>query len=724
MITAPADGTIVTSASGLNVSWDFAGADTATEAVCQLRDEYGQTVIWESSPVATPGGTTPDFTVSHVMASGASYEVQVRYRRTSDGTLVTLTSVFRVETSTTPAFPTITSNGAWEVAINGEGFIVRDTPEAPYRRQLSTLQAPRLATGSTPFSEAIERYTFVGVNDWSGGAGQELASRPTSDTSRYLTSQNIDPFEEGKLRLSPHLEQLHALTGTDSWLIAYDGGYMSVENVGSTLRHRASVGASATSTLSFSPPVVDIATDGLQAFLLRTDGRVFVTTDGATGANQGAVSGALTANGAERIGWIGDRVAVGYTDSNDNACFSTLDAGMVEEVAGGRFKHPDGAIADITGGDGYAYYIVNRAEQSQVYAWQLGSTDASFIALTVPAGERAFHIGFYLGNVFLYTADGANHHVYRAIPSNGALTPQKVLSFPNTTTPTYRGNSFTGYGNLVLFPWPGMSDTGRSGAGAIDLETGGWARYLSVPAGAGVGGTVNDIITLGSTIIFGVGGEGIFATNQTATVFNDGDTYVTFSADDLGSGIRKVLDEITLVFTPESSTTVSTVTVDVDLHDGTGWRTVGDMTTGPSQLTGRFNVDLECRTFSVRVSFTQYDPGFGASPAIPELSLVQTKLHPLSEVDEVIQLPLDLSDRAVSPNGRPAPTTPEPFDRFRALRQLVGTRVTFQDVDHEPGLVETFELAACDFTTAGVSGRSGRREETNPTAVIQLRRSK
>ena len=47
-------------------------------------------------------------------------------------------------------------------------------PDLRYRRQTVPLDPERLATGETPFNEAVERYVFTGFDDFSGGARAQL----------------------------------------------------------------------------------------------------------------------------------------------------------------------------------------------------------------------------------------------------------------------------------------------------------------------------------------------------------------------------------------------------------------------------------------------------------------------------------------------------------------------------------------------------------------------
>jgi hypothetical protein len=164
----------------------------------QILNQYGTSVLYDTGNVVS---SDTSFACPFVMSGGSSYRVEVTCSDSiSPGSG---TSAFSSSLSSLATFlPSRDVGSIYEVAINGQGYLLADTPERPYRRSTGQLQAPRLATGDTPFSEAIERYTFVGMGDWSLGAGQEIANRGGTDLRAFYESENVNPFDDG-IRLLP-----------------------------------------------------------------------------------------------------------------------------------------------------------------------------------------------------------------------------------------------------------------------------------------------------------------------------------------------------------------------------------------------------------------------------------------------------------------------------------------------------------------------------------------
>ena len=78
----------------------------------------------------------------------------------------------------------------YDIAIDGTGYILAETSEGNgYEKTTVPLMPDRLATGDTPFDQAVERYSFGSSDSWVGGQGQTFSNRNDSDSTMYLSSE-------------------------------------------------------------------------------------------------------------------------------------------------------------------------------------------------------------------------------------------------------------------------------------------------------------------------------------------------------------------------------------------------------------------------------------------------------------------------------------------------------------------------------------------------------
>jgi hypothetical protein len=257
-----------------------------------------------------------------------------------------------------------------------------------------------------------------------------------------------------------------------------------------------------------------------------------------------------------------------------------------------------------------------------------------------------------------------------------------------------------------------MAVNGDSGVGQYSLATGGYAKFLFPPSTNT--GEVLAVFRYDQRIGFAAGTSRLLFEDKTTVLSRSGAGQLTTSREDLGSLSRKVIDELTIAVDGPLAGSSQSVVVEIDVDDNVGWRTIGTLRTDRS-LTGTFPVNLECVQWRLRVT---------QSTASPSVASVTLKLHALGEVDEVVQVPVSLADTGTTTAGRPVTGNSSPMQRFRFLRQLVGSRVVFQDVDFDDtGVSEVYELVGCQYSAFGLSQRS-TRTEGNAMAVLTLRRPK
>lgn len=701
-VTAPA-ATVDTSSTTFSFTYSSPVSRAQASYRAQIRTQDGTTVLYDTSTVSS--SSSSGLELDYLLSSGSSYQLWVQ---AGDGHDLSdwATTTFSVELAGVADFPDNTQVGSvYEIAINGIGYMLDDAPDRAVERRVLMLEPPRLATSETPFAEAVERYSFIGAADWSGGAGQKLRNRDDSIASRFFDAEGLNPFEEDGLCLLP--ETVQSITDTyASPHVTVAGGRIYVVSADGELKSQAAAeGAVTTFSITGAGAPTSVASDGTNWYY--ADGADIFRNSSA--ADPGS---AWSAVDADLIEWTVDRLTAVYDDGAGQICVSTLSGAGTEEVSGGRFKYPDTtSIPAITGGDGYLWFAVNRDQQSQVHYWQVGSTDTyAAVGLTLPNGQRAVSLGFYLGNVFvlaLEELESTNRAiVYRCVPSEGRLTALRVTDFE--TTDTLAGAGFTGDDRFVLFSWPGMSATGSyTGVGCIDLSTGGYTKWLV----SGATGSPFTPVHWNGRVAFGVGGSGLWVEGTNLV----GSGWLRSSISDLESNMTKVFDEIVVRCDPLPSG--GSVSLEYTLDGGDSYSSAGDALTGGGVTVGTWELAVSARSLGYKITI-------GASGTSPCVQLVQTKLHPLSLRDALIDFPINCSDHVRGLNGQTVPSEETGMERLRRLEGLVGTRVRLQDVDWPvTNTASIWEVLDVRGETHGTFDHQPNRRVDTGRARVTLRRS-
>lgn len=678
-------------------------------------------VLYLSPELAADTSFTPDY----LMADGTTYKVAVRAydgHQWSDWSETTTAVTLDDPTD----FPLNTSVGSvYEIAINGTGYMLADDPgERIIRRQAYAVEQPRFAVGSTPFAEAVDRYSFGAHSDWRGGAGQALAHRPDSIPNRYLDSWLIDPFQEGGFRL------LHTITDAvpETALAPHAvvaGGELIVATADTEtdeLYYRQTDGTDGVFAITGATAgdCVSLVSDGYYWYYANGSD----IWRGSGHADPGAADSSLNAS---LLCWAIDRLAAVYNDGSNNLCVTTFDNSLAEEVSGGRFKYPTASVTvpAMTAGDGFLWWLVNRTDQCQVHFWQVGSEDTfAANALTLPAGQKGISLFFYLGNVMVATVeepgDGCTLRIYRCVPTDGELTPELVIE--RRLEAETADVKFTGVGRQILFTWPeydpdDVVDGRVLGTGCFDLATGGWARWLAPAQTAGVesGGTI--VSWNGQLVLAGDSEtEGLYI--ETSSFESAG--VLDNSTLDFASGIRKQAVEVSVTVDPLPSDTGAEGFVSIS--QGASYGSVGSLST-PGSRRGSWSFTKRFDSATIRVELTS------DGTSTPVVSLIQFKVHPVATVDQLVQFPIRVSNDIRGLNGAPIPIGS--LDRSGAawaahtlLSLSVGQRIQLQDVDWPHTQVTSiWEVVEVDSRLHGQFVHAENRRVDVGTVFLTLRRA-
>ena len=714
VITSPAAGATIT--SPFTATWTFSSPGGRTHAASQakLTDPSGSIIF------AAGYTTLTSWVSTALLPQAATLLLTVEV---TDSFGVTGTSSITVYTASVTAAvaPVNRDVGTiYEVAINGRGLMLADTPDTKHEHkvQLAGLQPQRFATSSTPFSEAIDRYTFVSMKDFSGGAGQTYLNRDSSIPTAFYKSEGVNVFTPGEVSMLPSCSLSAASAVADGRLVSANGTlYWS----------------SATAVVSYFDVSFVVQTFTLpaavQAFV--SDGNFWYasTPSGIYRNNTPAVPAVWsTLADCKVLAWTGGRLCAARPSASlltDR--FTTIGPAGTEEVAGGRLTLPLGwQITDITGSGGFTYFTAMSATKGALYVWQTGSTNAPAVAFEFPTGQRPVACLSYLGQVMVrcsvaLQSGNSGAIIYRMpIEATGAVSAVRVVDIGLKGTPGIKGPGiFFALDNLVLFSWPQMTEAGNPGFGAIDLAGGGYSTWVYAPVVSAA--SITSAAQFGGFVYFFLAGTGV------ETFLPGGDDvsavhtgWIQTSVCDMNTSIPKVLDTLNLSVN-QFSTSLQGVTVAVSYNSG-----LSTIPTSLALLSGVNSVTVpwgvQTRSFALRfnLTFTSY------LETKPKFEGATVKLHPIGIADEIVVLPVLCADNAADVQGRDLKENGVRAGSKTAswLRSLMQTRVALQDVDWPTsGIVNLYEVVGVETSSVGKRVAKTNQHERTWVVTLTLRRS-
>jgi hypothetical protein len=713
-VTAPS-GTLTSST--ITATWTYSSpvSRTQTKYRVRLMSQNGATTLYDGGIVVSAATSA---TLDVLLSGGSTYLVSVSVFDGFSWSETDGTSTFVYDASSVEDYPDEPGVGSvYEVAINGTGYMLADHPERPggWERRVIPLDPQRLATGDTPFSEAIDRYTLIGISDWSDGAGQALRDRDSSSKLGYSTSDGINPFTPGQLKLLPGTSQLLAETYATQLAVVAGGKLYVTTDAKEITEHDDPTDATPTVfSVAGGSTVLDFCSDGY--FWYWCDGANIFRNS--TAADPGA---AWSASNAEVMAWCSDRLIIarkGGSSSTPNVVV-TMNYSSGAEVGTPWSFEEETDVRSITSGDGYAFWAAARWDRSVVYAWQLGSADAPFVGLELPTGQDIQSVGYYQGNVFVRaseTTTGSSKRaiIYRCAASSGRLTPDRVLDIDEAGV-DHSAGGFAGDDRFVLFPWKGMGT--YSGVGCIDLSTGGWSKWLEAPANTGV---VQSVVQWYGRTVFTIGGYGVVL-EDVAVGSDDGSTStgtLETSLIDLGTSVRKVFHRVDMTFDPLPSG--AEIQLSYSLDGGNSWLATSPVVSADGAKTAYWDLNVEGDSIALKVTLTH------GSTSTPIVRSITVRVHPIGIADQVLIMTVNCADRVNGLNGRELPSSGpgKGMERLATLEALAQTRVRVQDIDWPTNdTAQIYDLVAVEAKRVGVFTRHVNRQTNTLVANLTLRRA-
>jgi len=611
-------------------------------------------------------------------------------------------------------FPDNLSVGkTYEVGINGVGYMLFDNfpdgiEENKWSRFTRPLEAQRLATGETPFSQAIENYSFAAWSSLRGGAGVRYRRSDGPDHS-FWDSGNVDPFtdpfhvsllKKTRLSLATPVSGKAAALGT--------GIYLTTD--ADEVTHLDTHGGTETAfTIAAATTLTDMCADG--EYWYACDGASIFRNN--TAADPGA---AWATDNAQVIDFAGQRICAGVATGSLPNRFTTLNSAGAEEVAGGRITlSATWSITNFSDGNGYVYFGArDNTNRGYVYKWQIGSADVPTIAAELPLGVQTTRVLAYQGQVIVMATSNNKGLVYRCpIDSSGNITPFLVAEIGEAGTATDYGRGALGANDrFVFFGWVKMDGT-NTGVGCLDLSTDGYSKYWI----SNDTGDVTDVVlwddpqgtafVVDSSGLYSVNPEEYWATGWVKTEFIDAE-----------SGIGKIFDSVSIRTRPLNAS--QTITVSTSLNDNdASYNIITPSFTGAGSIGGELTINKLTKILGLKIELA------GPGTSTPLLSLVQLRFHPVGLADEILVLPINCGDTVEDLNGKPVPDSGKGLGavRARTLKNLVQTRVRVQDVDWPwIGVADIYEVLQVQTSKVSVKDRHSGKIGLHMVCIMTLRR--
>jgi hypothetical protein len=686
------------STNPVTVSWTYSSVAGYAQQKFRVKLwSQDQIILLQSTEVSSAATST---TIEYTFSTFSEYDITVEVFDGMNWSSPALVTSIYVGGAIVPD-PNTKVGSVYEVGINGVGYMLRDHPDGKwkYERRIASIEAPRLATGDTPFSEGFDRYAMIGQVDWSSGAGQRLRDRERSDRNAYWRSTGIDPFEVGELSLLTGVTAVVADNYSPALATVY-GTNLIQASASAELKSTTTGGSTTTFTVTGLGTPLDCTSDGTYWY--------YCNGSNAYRNNAAVDPGvAWSTLDARVIEWCGDRIVVAYPSSGStpNVVAVLTDAGA-EVGAPQKWTLPVGTtVHSITSGGGYIWWSAQRGESSWIYAWQVGSPDSYITALDMPTGSVAQGIFHYQGIVYIQAAvsDGTTVIYRAAVTDGGLLVPSVLVDLEQASTIPM---PFVGDGDKVLFGYTNM-ETSVSGVGAIDLASGGWTKWLVSASG----GEVRSVVVWQGVAAFTLDGVGSFKEN--ATVRSSGQ--IDMSIADLGTGLRKQIDTVTI--TTDPLPTGGSVAIHVSLDGGLSYQLLGTSDADGS-TTATFRIDRPADSVAFRLVLA-------ASSTSPVVRTISAKTHPIGLHDRLLVLPINCCDSVAGLNGSPLPDQQgvgSGAARARTLEALSQQRVYVQDVDWAAtDQVGAYEVVSVEVQSVGVFQPNVNRQIQDMTAVVTLR---
>lgn len=382
-------------------------------------------------------------------------------------------------------------------AIGGTTWLSSASDESPLVRATTQYQRERIDQSSSAGESSLSNWWVRSATSWHRGAGISFYDADETDINRFRDSYNIDVWTEGSITLLKETSLVTGLTSSAAAVETCSAGAWVLTTAGSL----ALVSTGGTATTGITTSVTKITTDGVNAYVSKSDGLYKVTPASVVTKIYSAPGGSWTVQVLE---YVKERLIVGaqVTDAQPMRLFelgrapSTVPT-TVSLTTDSRFEYEstDLSFVGVAETTGAVLFGTVVGSASKVYSMTIATTtDGNVTVLEpvvvaqLPTGETIRSMQSYLGTfVALGTSRGLR---VGAESSNGIGFTYGPLLFTDDVTGVYfNGDYLYATRNVVKGPSKGLwrvalsTEVDNSYAYAPDLSTSTSTVFACAPLG-------------------------------------------------------------------------------------------------------------------------------------------------------------------------------------------------------------------------------------------------
>jgi len=553
-------------------------------------------------------------------------------------------------------------------ALGGYPWLAAPRDDDPYTRQTTPYQRERVDQSATAGESSLSNWWLRSATSWHKGAGITFYDADETDIDRFEDSYNVDVWTEGQISLLKKADQISPLITAIADIHTADLGAWVLTSAGAL----GKITSAGTATANITTSCTRLTTDGVNAYVSKSDGLYKVTPSNTVTKIYSAPGGSWTVQVLE---YVKDRLIVGaqVTDAQPMRLFelgrspATVPT-TVSLTTDSRFEYEstDLTFVAVTEVTGAVLFGTKVGSASKVYSMTIATTtDGNVTVLEpvvvaqLPTGEVLRSMQSYLGTfVALGTSKGLRVGVES---SNSVGFTYGPIVFEDDVSGVYFNGDY-------LYATRNVEKGGARGLWRVALSTEVDNSYAYAPDLSTSTSEVNCCAPLGNTGRMLIGaGDSLWLESATeyATAGQLSSGFIRFGTTEKKQAVS-VLSRL-------SGDVSGGVTFRLTAQDGT-FRDYSNFTAGETTDWSVSGQLLPSSSFNATIIMSR-----GTTTTTPVLEEWQLRALPAPQRSRTITIPLLCFPRETDSLGNVNVT--DAFDRLKVLELLesYGGAVLFQD---------------------------------------------